>query len=98
MPLVIVPMFADQPLNARLVNAAGAGLVVKPPADAEGTPRPVTHVATVIRSALERVLLDMSYPRAAARLQDEMRTLPDLDELLASASRHASAIGQNPSQ
>lgn len=69
-PLVIVPMFADQPVNGRLVASAGAGLLV----DSAG--------AAAIRAALERVLDRDSYRRSAAELAAEIRALPDIDELL----------------
>ncbi|MGW6598062.1 glycosyltransferase [Streptomyces sp. NPDC055036] len=82
-PLVIVPFFADQPANARLVTTAGAGLSVTPtggPPDgravlgAEDVPR--------IRSAVETVLGDPAYRTAAERLAAETRALPPAAELL----------------
>lgn len=67
LPAVLVPLFADQPLNARRVEEVGAGLSVAADADA-------------IRSALEAVLADESYREAAAAAADEMRRLPPVDE------------------
>ena len=72
-PLVIVPLFADQPYNARRVAAAGAGLAVEPDPGA-------------IRAALERVLDDERYRVAAERIRDEMRSLPAVDAFLADAA------------
>ena len=31
LPLVVVPLFADQPDNARRVEAVGAGVIAEPP-------------------------------------------------------------------
>ena len=59
-PLVVAPIRHDQPLNARLVTAAGAGVRV--------------HFARVdaggLRTALDAVLTDPSYRTAARRLAD----------------------------
>jgi UDP:flavonoid glycosyltransferase YjiC (YdhE family) len=76
-PLVVVPLFADQPDNARRVEALGAGVAVHPP-------DPVA-----IREALRRVLSGESYRGAARALAAEMRSLPPVDaalELLERAS------------
>ncbi|HEX8206690.1 MAG TPA: glycosyltransferase [Solirubrobacteraceae bacterium] len=66
-PSVVVPMFADQPLNAAAVERAGAGLVVAPasPQDIEG--------------ALAALLADDAYTRAARRVGEEMRAHPPVD-------------------
>ena len=69
-PLVVVPLFADQHVNSRLVAAAGAGLAVEPE-------------ASRIRPAIESVLADPSYRDAAARVAGEMNALPALDRVLA---------------
>jgi UDP:flavonoid glycosyltransferase YjiC (YdhE family) len=82
-PLVVVPLFADQPANARLVSAAGAGLVVTPTAGeagAMGVPGP--EDVTLVRAAIESVLADSSYRAAAERLSAEMRAMPTVDELI----------------
>jgi UDP:flavonoid glycosyltransferase YjiC (YdhE family) len=36
LPLVVVPLFADQPVNARRVAAVGAGLAVEPEPESAG--------------------------------------------------------------
>jgi MGT family glycosyltransferase len=66
-PLVVVPLFADQPFNAARAGIVGAGVVAS--------------VDTIGR-AVERVLSDDSYAAAAARIRQEMRTLPPVDEFL----------------
>jgi UDP:flavonoid glycosyltransferase YjiC (YdhE family) len=71
LPLVVVPLFADQPDNARRVAEVGAGLAVAPPGPAG------------IRAAIERVLEEGSFRAAAARLAEEMRGLPPVDDAIA---------------
>lgn len=69
--LVFVPLFADQPVNARVVAGAGAGVVVGLDAG-----------ASELRDAIVMVLMDASYRRAAGRLAEEMAGMPELDALL----------------
>jgi UDP:flavonoid glycosyltransferase YjiC (YdhE family) len=64
LPLVVVPLFGDQPDNARRVEAVGAGVVVEPPG---------------IREAIETVLGEPKYERAAQRLAQEIAWLPPTD-------------------
>ncbi|HVG95961.1 MAG TPA: glycosyltransferase [Chloroflexota bacterium] len=66
LPLVVVPVAADQPENAARCAALGVGRVV--PAAA------VTPDA--VRDAVRAVLADPSYRRNAARLRDEIAALP----------------------
>ena len=62
LPLVLVPMFADQFENARTIAAAGAGLIAEP----DG-----------LRAAIETVLTEPAYRQAAGRIADELRSAPD---------------------
>lgn len=78
-PLVIMPLFADQPENARRVAAVGAGLAVAPPN------------AVALRDALEAVLADDAFRTAARRLAAEMRALPPADAAVECLSRLAAA-------
>jgi UDP:flavonoid glycosyltransferase YjiC (YdhE family) len=73
LPVVAVPLFADQPYNARRVEAVGVGLAVD-----------VADGAAALRGALERVLAGGSFRDAARRIAAEMRALPTADETLAS--------------
>jgi len=68
-PQVVVPLFADQPYNARRIAALGAGLA----ADAE---RPET-----IRAAVERLLDESSFRAAASSVAREAFTLPPIDSV-----------------
>jgi hypothetical protein len=87
-PLVIAPLFADQLVNAERAAAAGAALVVEPDRETErgmGTLGP--QHAPRLRAAIEIVLADPSYARAAGRIADEMARLPSIDDLLAELTR-----------
>ncbi|MDK0517967.1 glycosyltransferase [Streptomyces sp. ML-6] len=83
-PVVCVPLFADQPANARLVTGSGAGESVTPTGDPEDEasvlgPDDVRN----IREAAERALEQPSYRARARALADEVRTTPTAAELLA---------------
>ncbi|HEY1359912.1 MAG TPA: glycosyltransferase [Thermoleophilaceae bacterium] len=68
LPLVVVPLFADQPYNAERVQAVGAGTVAQPPNIAE---------------AVERVLEGGPYRDAAERIAAELRSQPPAEEIVA---------------
>ncbi len=76
LPLVIVPLAADQPLNAERCRQLGVAQVV-----------PLSELTPArVRAALETVLGDPSYKRNAERFQAAARSLPDIThavELLA---------------
>ncbi|MFE7621169.1 glycosyltransferase [Streptomyces sp. NPDC057496] len=83
-PVVCVPLFADQPDNARLVAAAGAGESVTP----TGGPEDEASVLGAddvrnIREAAERILEQPPYREQARSLADEMRTTATAAEALA---------------
>ena len=69
-PLVVVPLFADQPGNAKRVEDVGAGVSV-------------AASAAAIRTGLQTVLGEPLYRAAAARLADEMRAQRPVDEAYA---------------
>jgi len=64
LPLVVVPLFADQPDNARRVEAVGAGVTATPPG---------------MREAIDAVLAEPKFARAAQRLAQEIAWLPPTD-------------------
>jgi MGT family glycosyltransferase len=68
-PMAVVPLFADQPMNARRVEEVGAGIAL------EGGPEAVSRLA----DAVSKLLVDPAYRANAARVADEMRTLPSVD-------------------
>ena len=83
-PLVIVPLFADQPTNARRLSEAGAALVVEPGGSAaDGMTALGPDDVPRLRAAIETVLADNSYQRNAQSLASEMRSLPVVDDVLA---------------
>jgi MGT family glycosyltransferase len=65
-PMVVVPLFADQPSNAAQVAAIGAGIAL------DGGPAAVNRLA----QAVERVLSEGSYRRCARSIADEIGRLP----------------------
>jgi UDP:flavonoid glycosyltransferase YjiC (YdhE family) len=75
-PLVVVPLFADQPQNARRVAEVGAGLAVEPNRD------DIPATIAPLREAIERVLSDASYGERAQHLADELRAEPPVDEAI----------------
>jgi UDP:flavonoid glycosyltransferase YjiC (YdhE family) len=66
LPLVVIPLSADQPVNAARCAALGLGVVIAP---SDLTPE------TARRAALT-VLEDPAYRRSAERMRAEMATLP----------------------
>jgi hypothetical protein len=81
-PLVFLPMFADQPTNARLVAEAGAGIVVAANAgSAAENARELARQPDAIRSAVVTVLETPSYSRAARVLESELVRLPTTDDV-----------------
>jgi hypothetical protein len=78
LPLVVVPLFADQPLNARRVAEVGAGVAIE-----HDEPTPVRVDPAALRAAIERVLAEPAYAAAARAIADEMAALPPAVEAVA---------------
>jgi UDP:flavonoid glycosyltransferase YjiC (YdhE family) len=71
---VVVPLFADQPQNARRVAQVGAGIAVEPARDdPDATTAP-------LRAAVERVLTEPRIGERARALAEELRAQPSVDE------------------
>jgi UDP:flavonoid glycosyltransferase YjiC (YdhE family) len=79
-PLVCIPLIADQPDNAARIAAKGAGIWLSPDASPE-------H----IREALNRVLSEPSFREAARRLGEQMAG----DKAEESAADELEALGQS---
>ena len=75
-PLVVVPLFADQPENARRVAEVGAGIAVEPNREDPG------RRSAPLRNAIETVLADPSYGERARAIADEVRAEPPVDEAI----------------
>jgi MGT family glycosyltransferase len=70
LPVVIVPLGADQPHNGRLVAAAGAGLMlIEPDADA-------------LRAAVQTALDAPELRLQARRLAEEIAAMPTIDDVV----------------
>jgi UDP:flavonoid glycosyltransferase YjiC (YdhE family) len=82
LPVVVVPLFADQPENARRVAAVGAGIAVEP--DPEHADEPIRSGVdpVALRAAIEEVVGDGAYTQAAQQLADELHALPPTDTAL----------------
>ena len=87
-PLVVVPVFADQFANAPTVAQAGAGVQVHTGRDAQGRRRPAGREdAPRIRRAIETVLADDCYREAARAVAADMATAPAIGTLLGQLPR-----------
>jgi UDP:flavonoid glycosyltransferase YjiC (YdhE family) len=83
-PMVMVPISADQPMNARRIAAAGAGITL----DAgDRTPG-------AIRAATRAVLDDVTYRDAARRLADEAACRPGVTDAVGLLEQLAVATAQ----
>jgi UDP:flavonoid glycosyltransferase YjiC (YdhE family) len=80
LPQVVVPLFADQPENARRVAAEGAGIAVLASPDGRPDPMRATVDPPALRAAVIEVLGDPSYARRAGEIAAEMAALPPPDE------------------
>jgi UDP:flavonoid glycosyltransferase YjiC (YdhE family) len=81
-PLVMVPLFADQFENARRIAAAGAGRVVEAQIKA-GAGRSIRAAAAEITGSIEDVLGDVTYGDRARAVAAEMTATPTVEEVLA---------------
>jgi UDP:flavonoid glycosyltransferase YjiC (YdhE family) len=83
-PVVVVPLFADQFDNGSRIAEAGAGLVVHPPAHNTGGVRRVIAQEDAPRLAqgIGTVLSTISYRRQARRIAREIAEAPTVDEVL----------------
>jgi UDP:flavonoid glycosyltransferase YjiC (YdhE family) len=82
-PLVIVPLFADQFANGPRVAEAGAGVVVTAGPDPGGGRRPLTRADAVgIAEAIVTVRSHPSLRQHAQRIAAEMARAPTVDDLL----------------
>lgn len=69
LPMVLIPVSADQPDNARRCADLGVGRVIDPEDRSPGA----------IQDAVRTVLTDPSYHQNAVRLRDESAALPGMD-------------------
>ena len=83
-PLVVVPLFADQFENGRRVADCGAGLVIEREHKGTDNPRRVLGARDVPRivEAIDAVLGAASFGRNAGRIALEMAAAPTVDDVL----------------
>ncbi len=82
-PVVICPLFADQPRNAAAIQRAGAGLVVTGTQEATGGVRGLgPQDVAPLRASIEQVLAEPAYRRAAAGIAAEIAATPTIDEVV----------------
>lgn len=73
LPMVMIPISADQPVNAQICKRLGVARVVTPVGRTEA------ELAQDIRNATQEVLRDPTYRENAQRLRKEMEDLPGLE-------------------
>jgi hypothetical protein len=83
-PVVIIPLFADQFANGATVTAAGAGIMVHAGQDGDGRPRALGQDDTPrIAEAIETVRTAASYREQARRIAVEIASAPSAEARLA---------------
>jgi UDP:flavonoid glycosyltransferase YjiC (YdhE family) len=80
-PLAVMPLFADQPQNARRLAEVGAGVAVEP------NRNDLNATVSPLREAIRSVLDDPSFGERARALADESRALPPVDEAVSTLDR-----------
>ncbi len=82
-PVVVVPAFADQETNGRVIARAGAGTLVARAPEPDGRRRPAGPTdVQAIREATGSVLAEPSYRAAARQLGAEMAAAPPAEAVL----------------
>ena len=81
LPLVVVPLIADQPANGALVESLGAGIVVAPAASERIRGLTAADVPR-LRQAIARVVEDVRYREAAGRVARLSQGLPTAREAM----------------
>lgn len=84
LPIVVIPLFADQFDNGRRITDAGAGLTVEAEQGTASGLRQVVGDEDVprIAEAIRTVLATTSYRRQARRIAAEMAATPTVDDVL----------------
>ena len=80
-PVGFLPLFADQPANARAIVRAGAGLLPDGFPDVAGIPEIGPALVPAIRAMAEALLAAPAVRGAARRIGAEMAALRDLDSV-----------------
>ena len=78
-PLVVTPLFADQPQNGRRIAAVGAGINVEP-SETGAIHSGIDPAA--LHDAIAAVLADETFTRTAGAIATEIGALPPADAAL----------------
>ena len=89
-PLVMVPLFADQFVNARRIAAIRAGRIVETQINTGGDRSINTAAAPEITRSIEDVLADVTYRDRARAIATEMAATPTVEEILTRLPERAS--------
>lgn len=82
-PLIVLPMFADQPTNAALVQQAGAGIVVGDGGESVTmNSNNIEERVTLVGSAIDQILTNSKYRDAAISLANEIGGADSLTKLV----------------
>jgi UDP:flavonoid glycosyltransferase YjiC (YdhE family) len=82
-PLIIAPIIGDQSVNAAAVTGAGAGIAVATKQEPRRRCRVISREDSAqFRQAIETMLTNDSYRKAAATVAAEMATAPTIESLL----------------
>jgi UDP:flavonoid glycosyltransferase YjiC (YdhE family) len=88
-PLVVVPLFADQPDNGVKVAESRSGVVLDLDRDARPQRSPLApHDTSSVTDAIRAVLADASYRDHAQLIGEEMAAAPSPDDVLAAILDH----------
>jgi UDP:flavonoid glycosyltransferase YjiC (YdhE family) len=87
-PLVMIPIAADQADNARRCHELGVALAISPEERTVGT----------IQAAIRAMLGNTSFRFAATRLRDEIRAMPGLEDAVRMLERLADSTGHGASR
>jgi UDP:flavonoid glycosyltransferase YjiC (YdhE family) len=82
-PLVFLPMFADQPTNAALIEGAGAGIIVGDGGGSAESNSDASHLRmSLLRDAISDVLDKPKYRDAARALGEEINAAEPINSLV----------------
>jgi UDP:flavonoid glycosyltransferase YjiC (YdhE family) len=86
LPMVIIPIAADQPENAQRCIEVGAARIIEPDGRVE------SGLSQAIREATSEVLADPRYRQAARQLREEIEELPGLQYVVALLEKLAAEL------
>lgn len=93
-PLVVIPLLADQPTNATMVEDLGAGIAVRATStNRRGLKGLDSNDVAPVRAAVEAVLSDVTYARAAERIARVLADRPSAAEVLRTLGISGSEFG-----